>query len=277
MTNQEPVVVGVDDTTSARDAALWGADLAALWHSPLVLSHAVNAAGTISPGEVPAWLRELVTAAEQAGASPTTVDIRYGEVAQQLLGRTTDAEALLLGSYGGEGWSGMLAGTHALPLVASCRCPLIVVRGHSPGIPPPRSGPVVVGVDGSATSDAALAFGARLATVGEHRKLVAVHTWSELVRDLHGHAHKLAEDPTDLLADKLRPIRAGYPELIVEHHMVRNTPLRALLDHAEKAWLLVVGQRRTKAGGGSLVGSTSRGLIEFAPCPVAVIPAATAS
>ncbi|MDT7642213.1 MAG: hypothetical protein QOC83_6501, partial [Pseudonocardiales bacterium] len=41
---------------------------------------------------------------------------------------------------------------------------------------------------------------------------------------------------------------------------------------AHDAWLLVVGQRGALPHAGMLVGSTSRGLIEFASCPVAVVP-----
>jgi nucleotide-binding universal stress UspA family protein len=50
-----------------------------------------------------------------------------------------------------------------------------------------------------------------------------------------------------------------------------------MLDHARDAWLVVVGQRRDRPAAGVLVGSTSRGLIEFASCPVAVVPPPTRS
>jgi nucleotide-binding universal stress UspA family protein len=47
-------------------------------------------------------------------------------------------------------------------------------------------------------------------------------------------------------------------------------PLRALLDHSVGARLVVVGHRgRTTARG--LLGSTARGLIRSAPCPVIVL------
>ena len=40
---------------------------------------------------------------------------------------------------------------------------------------------------------------------------------------------------------------------------------------AERARLLVVGHRSTRPGPGMALGSTSQALVEFAPCPVAVI------
>ncbi|MBO0873136.1 MAG: universal stress protein [Pseudonocardia sp.] len=274
-----PIVVGVDDSASARDAALWAADLAGLWEAPLCLSHVVNRAGTVSAPTTPPWLRELRSSAVRAGATTTTTEVRYGAAIDQLLAHSRNARLLAVGSYGDHGWSGLLAGATALPLVAESACPLVVVRGREPGVPPPRSGPVVVGVDETATGARALEFAARLANISEHRHLVAVHTWSELVRDLTGHAHRVDGNPAELgqrgaqiLEWRLRPVLRHYPELSVERHVLPDTPLRALLNQARRAWLLVVGQRRTRSDDEPPVGSTSRGLIGFAPCPVAVIP-----
>src|ERR1700754_4470729 len=120
-----PVVVGVDESASARDAALWAADLAAQLRGPLCLTHTVNSPGTLSSAPTPPWLREMNAATERVGAIPTTIEVRYGPVADQLIARSAEARLLVLGSYGGQGWTGMLAGTNALPLVARSACPLI--------------------------------------------------------------------------------------------------------------------------------------------------------
>lgn len=279
--HSQPIAVGVDDSASARDAALWAADLAALWGAPLRLTHVVNRAGSVSTPTTPPWLRELGSAAERAGATPTTTEVRYGAAIDQLLTRSQDARLLAVGSYGDRGWSGLLAGATALPLIAGCECPLVVVRGRDPGVPPPRGGPVVVGVDETVAGARALEFAADLADISEHRRLVAVHTWSDLVRDVTGHAHRVDGDPAELgrrgaqvLEWRLRPVLRRHPELNVERHVLPGTPLRTLLNQATQAWLVVVGQRRAGSESEPPVGSTSRGLIEFAPCPVAVIPPA---
>jgi nucleotide-binding universal stress UspA family protein len=132
-----PVVVGVDDSDSARDAALWAADLAADWGAPLQLTHVVNRAGTVSSYPPPTWLRELRDAAERAGAEQTSTSVRYGSPGDQLLAQAHDARLLVLGSYGEDGWSGTLVGSNALHLVAACECPLIVVRVCSRCTPGP--------------------------------------------------------------------------------------------------------------------------------------------
>jgi len=272
------VVVGVDDSDSARDAALWAADLAADWGAPLQLTHVVNRPGTVSSNPPPEWLRELRDAAERAGAEQTSTAMRYGSPGDQLLAQAHDARLLVLGSYGEDGWSGMLVGSNALHLVGACECPLIVVRGIAPGTAPPRSGPVVVGVDGTASGAAALRFAAAVASKSQHRRLLAVHTWSDVVSDA-GRPRRLDESEDTLAArgaallDRyLEPVLAEYPTLTVERQVLADNPLRALLDHASDAWLVVVGQRRHLPDTGMLVGSTSRGLIEFASCPVAVVP-----
>ncbi|MDT7645532.1 MAG: hypothetical protein QOC67_1198 [Pseudonocardiales bacterium] len=273
-----PVVVGVDDSDSARDAALWAADLAADWGAPLWLTHVVNRPGTLSPDPPPEWLRELHTAAERAGASQTSASVRYGSPDDQMLAQSHDARLLVLGSYGEDGWSGMRVGSNALHLVGTCKCPLIVVRGRGPGLPPPRSGPVVVGVDGTPSGAEALRFAATVASRSQHRRLLAVHTWSDVVSDsgrpsrLDENADTLAARGAELLDHCLEPVLSEHPTLTVERHVLADTPLRALLNRAHDAWLLVVGQRGALPHAGMLVGSTSRGLIEFASCPVAVVP-----
>ena len=67
----------------------------------------------------------------------------------------------------------------------------------------------------------------------------------------------------------LRPVREANPGLPIERHVVDDTALRALLEQAAQARVVVVGHRR--GSDGRHLGSTSRGLVAFAPCPVVVI------
>jgi nucleotide-binding universal stress UspA family protein len=160
---------------------------------------------------------------------------------------------------------------------------VVIVRGSAPQIPPPRRGPIVVGVDGSRSGRAALAFAADLAAALGAR-LTAVHTWTDVAVGPDGALHRVDEDPallvergSALLDAELAPITATHPGLAVERELVEETALQALLAAAPAARLLVVGQRSHRPGSGMALGSTSQGLVEFAPCPVAVVkPAAVA-
>lgn len=277
--NQDgPVVVGVDPSPCARDATGWAADLAAATGAPLLLLHVVPPRPAVT--EAPPWLGELLDAARRTGAASPSVGILRGVPAEQLAGAATDARMLVLGSYGEGAGSGMLAGTLALTLLNRVTCPVAVVRGATPEVPPPRHGPVVVGVDGSPAGRAALEFAAGLAG-SLSAPLVALHAWADVVIGIHGAALRpdapatLAAEGAALLEAELAAVGAAHTE--VQRDLVAGTPVRALLDRAGGARLLVVGHRGHNSGSGMLHGSTSRTLAEFAPCPVVVVSEAAVS
>jgi nucleotide-binding universal stress UspA family protein len=89
-------------------------------------------------------------------------------------------------------------------------------------------------------------------------------------------------DSWDVLADQARAmvdvaidaVQRRHPGLSVKPHVVGDTPLRDLLDVAASARTVVVGRRGTGPVPARRLGSTSRGLVEFAPCPVVVTPPA---
>jgi nucleotide-binding universal stress UspA family protein len=276
-TDAGPVVVGVDPSDCARDAAEWAADLAAMWGVSLHLVHAVP---DDRPMLVPRWLDELLGAAERAGAEPSQAKVRPGAVVDVLAHHSAGARMLVLGSYGEGARSGMLAGSVALALLGHTNCPVAVVRGPTPQALPPRSGPVVVGVDGSVPGRGAVEFAAGLA-VSLAAPLVAVHTWTDVVTGADGATRRRLEAPAALAAEgaalletELDGVATSHPGLPVDRVVVGDTPVRALLDRAGGARLLVVGHRGHGAGSasrsGMLHGSTSRALVEFAPCPVVV-------
>jgi nucleotide-binding universal stress UspA family protein len=272
------VVVGVDASDSARYAAEWAADIAAVWAVPLHLVHVVPGAEyDPPPGLRPNWLTELCDAAIRAGADPQGTEVVLGGTVELLADRAAGARLLVLGSYGSGAWSGMLAGSVALALLARVRCPVVIVRGSAPQIPPPRRGPIVVGVDGSQSGRAALAFAADLAAALGAR-LTAVHAWTDVAVGPDGALHRVDEDPAlrtergaELLDAELAPITATHPGLPIAREVIVDTPLQALLATAPEARLLVVGQRDHRPDSAMALGSTSQALVEFAPCPVAVV------
>src|SRR6478609_9641905 len=93
---ERPLVVGVDPSDSARDAALWAADLAAVRGCGVDLVHVVPG----RPRAVPDWLREIADTAERAGAVPCRVDVVTGAVFDVLLTRSHGASMIIVGSFG---------------------------------------------------------------------------------------------------------------------------------------------------------------------------------
>jgi nucleotide-binding universal stress UspA family protein len=276
-TDPRPVVVAVDPSSSARDAAAWAADIAADWAAPLHVVH-------VAPGDprdlpvdrLPVWLVELVAMAERAGARPCTVEAQPGDVVDTIAARGVGARMVVLGSYGEGAFDGMLVGSAALGVVERVGCPLAVVRGSAPRIAPPRGGPVVVGVDASRAGEAAAVFGADVAASLGARLLV-VRCRSDFSTTPYGEPRGSHRCPEALAAEasalerQLAPIAERHPALPIDREIVDVHPVVALTQFAAGARAVVVGARGCGGLAGMAIGSTSQAVLEFATCPVIVV------
>ncbi|WP_328457854.1 universal stress protein [Amycolatopsis sp. NBC_00438] len=286
------VVAGIDGSTSAVQAALWAGAEAARRGRPLrlvqiyTLPQVSVPGGFGSPDQVREglaqrageWLAEARAAvlAEHPGLEITTAAREWSPVTA-LTQESQHAELVVLGSRGLGGFTGLLVGSTAVSVVAHAHCPIVVVRGRTPHDPPPATGPVLVGADGSPDSDAALAFAceeARLRGTG----LIAVHTWSDVLADGVLRPHPLQENPVEIAAEERAKLaeqvvgwQRKYPDLEIEFEVTRGRPVRTLLARGEHAQLIVVGCRGRGGFTGMLLGSTSQALIAHSPCPVAVV------
>ena len=79
-----------------------------------------------------------------------------------------------------------------------------------------------------------------------------------------------ANAATGMVQDHPRETAQKYPEVSVRRVVVRDRPVRQLLEQAQDAQLLVVGSRGHGGVSGMLLGSTSQALIYHAPCPLLV-------
>jgi nucleotide-binding universal stress UspA family protein len=204
---------------------------------------------------LPGWLRELVDAAERCGVGTVEAEVVPGGIIDTLLDRAAGASMLVVGSYGDGAWTGMLASSLAVTLIDRAQCPVAVVRGSAPQLPPPRSGPIVVGVDGSEAGGAALDLAAQLAASMGSR-LLAVGATADVVA-------AMAEA-------QLAAVRLRYPALPVEERVVDGTAYRVLAEQARDARLLVIGRHRVEPGIDVVLGSTAHGLVESVLCPVLI-------
>jgi nucleotide-binding universal stress UspA family protein len=137
---------------------------------------------------------------------------------------------------------------------------------------------VVVGVDGSEESIAALSWAARYATaVGATLRAVAawhyptavgqapVGVAPEPVRaEAEGHVR-------DHLTAAIAKVFQGPAADTVEAKIAYGHPAQILLDESRHADLLVVGHRGRGAFTGMLVGSVSTHCVTHATCPVVVV------
>ena len=73
------------------------------------------------------------------------------------------------------------------------------------------------------------------------------------------------------MAENLKEPREEYPDVEVKQLITRDRPVSALTEAAEGAQLLVVGSHGRGGFKGMLLGSTSRALLQSAPCPMMVV------
>lgn len=131
---------------------------------------------------------------------------------------------------------------------------------------------IVVGVDGSADSIAALRAGAWAAGLRRAR-LVAVTAWTGTTVDGTGGElmPDLASAAEATLHDALDEAFHGRPLVPVEAIVRSGTPTGVVVDESRDAELLVVGSRGGGGFSGLLLGSVSMAATMHAHCPVLVL------
>ncbi|MCC9710794.1 universal stress protein [Streptomyces sp. MNU76] len=139
------------------------------------------------------------------------------------------------------------------------------------------SGVVVAGVDGSASSLAAVEAAAREArSRGAGLRVVHAFIWPALHVPLGPPPSGPAEGGLRNLADRVvaeavERARAAAPEVEVSHAVVTGEPLTVLEAQSRAAELVVVGSRGMGGFVGLLVGSTAVHLAAHGRCPVLVV------
>jgi nucleotide-binding universal stress UspA family protein len=289
------VVVGVDGSTSALRAVRWGAAEAARRQEALRL---VTAFGWVvhhlpaRPGIEDSYRDTLLARAREHLAEAGRVAEREGagiEIETQLIegspiqvlgSEAGRAQLLVLGDRGLTRVEGLLVGSVTIGLATHAACPVVVVRGDERDPSEAASLPVLVGVDGSSTSDAAIGF-AFEAAAARGVSLVALHTWSDMMFDPSLAGVVADWDVVEraerrVLSEQVGGWAAKFPDTPVELLVRRDQPAHSLLAEAARAQLVVVGCRGHGQFVGMVLGSVSNALMHRAPCPVAVVRTQTA-
>ncbi|MEU4607335.1 universal stress protein [Kribbella sp. NPDC023972] len=283
------VLVGVDGSVSAQGALAWAAAEAASRHCALRIIHAFSWPMLGNPldltyvGDTDLGLEsaaEWVLTEAQMHAREVAPNIRVsaglfvGPAAPTLLNEAQNADLVVVGSRGVGGFRGLLVGSVSATVSAHAPCPVVVVRPHGHGTAFPASpiGRIVVGVDGSEISAAAIRFAFQQA-VSRHTGITAVHAATPTRR------HPSLQIPADivdqidrqLFAEAMESRRARFSGIDVQAELVHSHPAQALIDFSAGAELLVVGSHGRGGFAGMLLGSVSQAVLQHAACPVAVV------
>ena len=128
---------------------------------------------------------------------------------------------------------------------------------------------VVVGVDGSPESDAALRLAYEEARA-RHGELVVVHAWQFPLLGPSGDDRRRAEEQ---LADSVERFRLeADPVVPIIEKLVGGDARYALARESSDAALLVIGSRGLGRVSAAVLGSVSTFLLHHATCPVEVVP-----
>jgi nucleotide-binding universal stress UspA family protein len=271
-----PVVVGIDDgddghaqtlDVALREAALRGV--------PLDVVHASR-----RPADLEADQARVDAVVERIRALAPHVPMAAVAVAgspyEVLLAAAHEAELLVAGGQRRDG--AVLGRGLAQRLVAHAPCPVLVVHdGGQLHVPRLRGLPVIAGVDGTARSEAVLAY-AFEAAAARCAPLAAVHVWRHPIAP-GGHervplvyrAEEVGQSEAVLLAECLAGWSQRYPHVRVEQKVLRAAPGEALIEQSARAQLVVIGAPRH-----AHPGSVASALIRHAHCPVVVMRPAAA-
>jgi nucleotide-binding universal stress UspA family protein len=261
-----PVAVGYDGSDESRYAVEFAAREARLRDCAL---HIVYAS-----------LIPLAGGRHFAGATwyeGNTVQQGISEMVDDIVTATVElSPGMVLGSRGRGGFTGLLLGSTSSQVSSHAHCPTVITRRPAEGDGPPL-GQVVVGVDDSPLSQAALRFGFESARLREV-DLVAVRVWQYEIPSIEVGAMPMAFDQKQTeeqekanLAEALAGWRQEFPEVTVMPKLLHGDTRQQLLEAAENAALLVVAPRGRGGFARLILGSTSHAVLQHAKVPVAVV------
>ena len=289
-----PVVVGVNGSSTSDDAVDWASDFASLTGRRLLAVHGTGFVGGPNAEDLLEAERVALEAGRLiAGAAVERAHRRHpdlvvagvsdvGDPPSVLIEHGQGAALLVVGPRREEAFK-RLFGSVSISVTRHATCPVVVVRARDLQVPAAMSEHIVLGVDGTATSQEAARFAFEYASLTGLPLVILFGSWERLSRGssvmallASGEERGLTEEEELTIAETVAGLPEEYPEVVV-HEVHRSTdPAEALITASETAQLVVVGARKMGAARAMVLRSVSTALVEHAHCPVAVVHAQTA-
>ena len=282
----ESLVVGFDGSSGSEQALDWAVAEARRTARPL---HLVRAVGRHDPkafdpgAEVdPATSLAVEQVMAKAPELRVGAESREGSAAAVLVEASRTAATVVVGARGHGRLNSVLVGSVPQQVAAHASCPVVVVRPESPERGT-EAGRVVVGLDASERSVAALSYAYAQASSRE-LGLTVVHSWwwEQPGGFLAGSTNEgewsaASDQETVLVGELLAGWHEQYPDVELRRHLVRGHPVATLVEESQGAEMLVIGSRGRGGFTGLLLGSVSNGVLREASCPVVVVRSAAAA
>jgi nucleotide-binding universal stress UspA family protein len=290
MTPFTSIVVATDFSIDGNNAVRRAALLANAHGARLTLVHVLDPAGCkplrdwLSPSididHKAAQARESLRrfAVEIAGRYDVTVsvEVMVGEPLQTLMRASERAELLVLGRRGHSRFRALLIGGTVDRLLRTCRRPVLVAK-----TPVERAyRRVLVPVDFTAPSEAAVQLAARVARDGGMHVFHAINSHREAVlRDTDVPEHliresRLRQEAGTLARMRRKATRLGLDSTRMSFSVAHGHPVWSTLSHSHRlgADLIVVGKQGRSTLGEFLLGSVSRGILAESVCDMLIVP-----
>ena len=187
-----------------------------------------------------------------------------GSAAQVLCERSRTAEMVVVGSRGHGKLPGLRLGSVSWQVAGHASGRVVIVGGRWRPVNQ-APGPVVVGVDGSAASQAALTFAFEEAALRD----VPLEVLCALA-DAPGRLGEMR-----LIEDDFNHVMAceqkEHPDIAVVRKVTVGTPRSVLLTAAAGSQMLIAGCRGRGGFEGMNLGSVAQAVLYYSPCPVGIV------
>jgi nucleotide-binding universal stress UspA family protein len=268
MESPGPIIVGVDGSRAAINAAVWAIDEAISRDVPLRIVHVTHIRqASIAPKVqfsldkeyAEAAVRQAHAAIEATGR-PVKVEtvVLRGDVDEALAEESRAASMMCVGSVGVGRISRVLFGSTAMSLATRAHCPVAIIRTNSDA-PAPSPGRIAVVVNDEPGNDAVLQAAMNEARVrGE--AIVVLGTWQ---RDL-------GQIPYDELDRRVGGWMNRHPDVDV-HPVVSRAGMASFLETTDtRISLAVIGSPDVDRIP-SLIGPRSQPILPHAECSILVV------
>ena len=291
MHSRSIIAVGVDSSWALAGAVDWALQESRFSLQPIRAIHVVDTLPSSGPHfatvDVDQAAQRLAAAVDDylgahGGQLRHMADVAAGPPAQTLARAADGLRMLVVGRHGHghrhrHGVIGrLLIGSTAEEVAHEAKVPVVVVP--TPWTPGETAAPIAIGVDESEQCAAAIEFGIGLAMerwvpvrLVHVWDVVGIYTWD--VGPSTGTITQWREHHAAQLEHTAQMWREKYPDVTIQTESRRGHPVYALADAVKEtaAQLLVLGGRNHSHLVSILLGSTARGVLHHATCPIAIV------
>lgn len=287
-TSKHGILVAVDGSPESDAAVRWAAYEAEMRDVPVTLMHVVMPVVVSWPvgsfeTEFSQWQEDnaqlvigqaqkmLESSLGESKRSAVRTEVVHDYVVPGIVAASSEAQMIVVGSRGMGPVGRAVLGSVSSGVVHHAHCPVAVVHADEAKAPD-RTSPVLLGIDGSPSSEAATALAFDEAS---RRKvdLVALHAWSDVgvFPTLGMDWHQYQDEGHEVLGERLAGWQEQYPDVHVRQRIVCDKPARWLIDESQQAQPVVVGSHGRGGFPGMLLGSVSSAVVQSANSPVIVV------